>query len=65
MIPYNLAAIRLYERNGFERVQELEHFYKVGEVHYNAYLYAYFLNGGQPPFVRPSRCTLSKNAKTR
>ena len=49
VIPYNTAAIRLYERNGFERLQELSDFYRIGDKMYDAYLYGYYINGGLPP----------------
>jgi RimJ/RimL family protein N-acetyltransferase len=51
VIPYNIAAIRLYERYGFERLQELSDFYRIGQTMYDAYLYGYYINGGQPPLA--------------
>lgn len=47
VITFNHAAIRLYEKLGFYRVQEIVNYYSIGNKKYNCYLYAKYLNGNR------------------
>mmetsp|Transcript_18381 Transcript_18381/g.18466 ORF Transcript_18381/g.18466 Transcript_18381/m.18466 type:complete len:324 (+) Transcript_18381:354-1325(+) len=49
VIYYNRAAIMFYERMGFHYLKELEDFYSLSDGRYNAYLYAFYLNGYNAP----------------
>lgn len=48
VIDYNVAAIRLYQRNKFEWLKTLHGFYKIKGEYYTAYLYIYCVNGHRP-----------------
>lgn len=41
----NHAAIRMYEKLGFYRVQEIENYYNIDDVLHNCYLYAKYYHG--------------------
>jgi GNAT superfamily N-acetyltransferase len=45
VLTQNQAAIRLYERHGFYRVQEIPNYYTIQGAHYNCYLYAKYFHG--------------------
>lgn len=47
VIEYNEAAIRLYEKMGFERLEELENFYKIGNEIFGGKALGMYLNGGR------------------
>merc|ERR1712224_666257 len=49
---YNDAAIQLYERVGFVRLQKFTAFYRLHGHDYDSYLYAIYLNGCGPPLAR-------------
>lgn len=50
VVPYNGAAVHLYESMGFLRVATFETFYQIHGQPYGSYLYALYLNGARPPF---------------
>lgn len=50
VISYNIPAIRFYERKQFMRVAELNDFYRIHGINYNAYLYALYTNDYSPGF---------------
>ena len=47
VITYNEAAIKFYEKHNFVRVRELQDYYSIDNVNYNAYLYVFYVNGAQ------------------
>lgn len=47
---YNQAAVQLYENMQFLCVAHYQRFYLLQGMHYDAYLYALYVNGGQPPW---------------
>eukprot|EP00742_Colponemidia_sp_Colp-10_P009813 GILJ01010736.1.p1 GENE.GILJ01010736.1~~GILJ01010736.1.p1 ORF type:complete len:259 (-),score=23.82 GILJ01010736.1:238-972(-) len=50
VVAYNSSAISFYERNKFILVRRLEEFYNIKGQRFDAFLYAVYINGGQPPF---------------
>lgn len=51
VIPYNVAAVQLYESMGFLRVASFDSFYHIHGQSYGSFLYALYLNGGRPPLA--------------
>mmetsp|Transcript_6047 Transcript_6047/g.6953 ORF Transcript_6047/g.6953 Transcript_6047/m.6953 type:complete len:304 (-) Transcript_6047:1666-2577(-) len=49
VIHYNKRAIHFYEKNGFRCRRRIRNFYLIDGEHYDAFLYAKYLNGSQPP----------------
>ncbi|CAD7939967.1 unnamed protein product [Amoebophrya sp. A25] len=49
VIPYNKAALRLYEGMGFIRLDEVQDFYILHGVRYAAYVYAFYLGDNKRP----------------
>ena len=45
VITFNQGAIRLYEKLGFYRVEEIVNYYVIDGKHYNCYLYAKYFHG--------------------
>jgi histone acetyltransferase MCC1 len=41
----NIAAIRMYEKMGFYRVQEIENYYTIDDALHNCFLYARYFHG--------------------
>lgn len=52
----NRAAIAMYEKLGFSRVQEIQNYYSIGDDLYNCYLYAKFFHGAY--FLLPLSITV-------
>ena len=59
VITYNTVAIEFYTRKNFVYVKRLSNFYFLkperspypGRTLYDAFLYAYYINGGRPPLT--------------
>lgn len=49
VITFNTAAIRFYEKLGFERIQEIPNYYNINGEQYNCFLYAKFYHGNRAP----------------
>jgi ribosomal protein S18 acetylase RimI-like enzyme len=47
VITFNAGAIRLYEKLGFYRVEEIENYYTIEGRHYNAFLFAKYFHGNR------------------
>lgn len=47
VITFNAGAIRLYEKLGFYRVEEIENYYTIDGRHYNAFLFAKYFHGNR------------------
>lgn len=45
VIVTNTAAIRFYEKLGFDRITEIQNYYTINDSYYNCYLYAKYING--------------------
>ena len=45
VIPFNLAAIRFYEKLGFYRVCTIENYYSIDDKQYDCFLYAKYFHG--------------------
>jgi ribosomal protein S18 acetylase RimI-like enzyme len=45
VIVTNDAAIKFYEKLGFDRITEIQNYYTIDNQHYNCYLYAKYING--------------------
>lgn len=58
VIPYNVPAIRFYEKFGFLCLEELGDFYTVSNQSYSGYLYGYYINGGALPLSHKVRRSL-------
>ena len=59
VIDYNHSAIKFYNQNRFRFIQVLHEFYKINDSFFTAYLYAFYLNNYQPPFM----CSFLANAR--
>ncbi|PKU70212.1 histone acetyltransferase MCC1 [Dendrobium catenatum] len=49
VIAYNLPAIHFYQKMLFKLVRRLSKFYYINGYHYDAFLFVYYVNGGQSP----------------
>lgn len=49
VIDYNHPAIHFYKKMHFKLVRRLPKFYYINGQHYDAYLFMYYVNGGQTP----------------
>ncbi|CAN6461019.1 unnamed protein product [Victoria cruziana] len=49
VIAYNRPAILFYRRMAFRCLRRLRYFYFINNQHFDAYLYAYYVNGGRSP----------------
>ncbi|KAF3792941.1 Histone acetyltransferase [Nymphaea thermarum] len=49
VIAYNRPAILFYRRMAFRCLRRLPYFYYINDQHFDAYLYAYHVNGGRSP----------------
>ncbi|KAL8233131.1 hypothetical protein R6Q57_002909 [Mikania cordata] len=49
VISYNNSAIHLYKKMSFLCIRRLHAFYYIDGRHYDAYLFIYYVNGGQSP----------------
>merc|ERR1712110_573650 len=54
VITDNIVAIRLYEKLGFQRIDEIRDYYQIKGMNYNAFLYAKSMNGNYIPNCQKS-----------
>ncbi len=50
VVPYNTAAVNLYESLGFLRISSIDNFYLLHGEKYSALIYAYYFDNHKPPF---------------